>query len=104
MATVLAGLGAPAAHAAKACQPVLNPYPGTRYEGVDLTRIRATRVSCPGARRVARRAHRRALGITPDPTGIRRFGWRGWQVTGNLRGNSDRYVATRGARRVTWRF
>jgi hypothetical protein len=103
---VLSALAAPAgAHAAKACAPVVNPYPGTRYEGVDLTRIRATAVSCRGARRVARRAHRKALGLTPTPSGIRRFTWNGWIVTGNLRGDSDRYAATRGGgRRVTWRF
>jgi hypothetical protein len=103
---LLAGLGAPNVEAApaRACAPVVNPYPGTRYEGVDLRRIRATGVSCRGARRVARRAHRKALGITPPPSGVRRFTWRGWQVTGDLRGSSDRYVAKRDGKRVRWRF
>jgi hypothetical protein len=98
-------VGPQAADAAtRSCKPAVNPYPGTRYDGVDLTRIRATGVSCPGARRVARRAHRKALSMTPPPSGIRRFAWRGWQVTGNLRGSSDRYLAVRGAKRVRWRF
>jgi hypothetical protein len=96
-------LGVSAADAAaRTCKPVLNPYPNSRYEGVDLTRIRATNVSCRGARRVARRAHYKALGL--PPTAVRRFTWRGWQVTGDLRGPSDRYVAVRGAKRVRWRF
>ena len=92
------------AAAAKACGRIVNPYEGTRYEGVDLRRIRAVGVSCPGARRVARRAHRKALGITPPPSGIRRFTWNGWSVTGDLRGSTDRYVAARGAKRVRWLF
>lgn len=90
--------------AAKACGRIVNPYEGTRYEGVDLRRIRAVGVSCRGARRVARRAHRKALGITPPPSGIRRFTWNGWSVTGDLRGSTDRYLATRGAKRVRWLF
>jgi len=98
--------GAAAADAAepKACGRVENPYPGTRYEGEDLKRIRAVGVSCPGARRVARRAHRKALGITPPPSGVRQFTWKGWSVTGDLRGDHDRYVARRGAKRVRWLF
>lgn len=83
---------------------MVNPYPGTRFEGADLSRIRATGVSCRTARRVARRAHHKALGITPPPSGVRHFTWRSWQVTGDLRGDSDRYVASRGAKRVRWRF
>ena len=53
---------------------------------------------------MARRAHKKALGITPPPSGIRRFTWKGWQVTGNLRGDSDRYRASKGGKLVTWRF
>ena len=86
------------------CKPVKDPYAGTRYEGVDLTRIRALRVGCATARRVARRAHAKALGITPPVSGIRRFTWHSWTVTGNLRGAHDRYVAARGSKRVRWRF
>jgi hypothetical protein len=89
---------------ARACARVVNPYPGTRYEGVDLTRIRATGVSCRRARRVARRAHRKALGLTPPVSGVRRFTWHGWRVKGDLRGPHDRYVARRDGKRVTWRF
>jgi hypothetical protein len=94
------------AHAAPfvACKPVLNPYPDTRYEGVDLTRIRAVRVSCSTARRVARRAHRKALGLTPPESGSRRIMWRGWRVVGDLRAARDRYVARKAERRVRWRF
>jgi hypothetical protein len=101
-----AGAGTPAlaADAARRCRPVVDPYPGTRYEGVDLRGIRATGVSCPRARRVARGAHRKALGLTPPPSGVRRFTWKGWRVTGDLRGASDRYVARRDGRQVRWRF
>jgi hypothetical protein len=89
---------------ARACARVVNPYPDTRYEGVDLKRIRATGVSCRRARRVARRAHRRALALPPPLTGVRRFTWHGWRVRGDLRGSHDRYVARRHGKRVTWRF
>ena len=90
--------------AVRSCSPVVNPYPGTRYADVDLTRIRANGVSCRGARRVARGAHRRALSLTPPLSGVRRFRWNGWRVVGDLRGSHDRYLATRGARRVRWVF
>lgn len=106
--TVLAALGLlPAvaeAQGARDCGRIDDPYAGTRYAGADITRIRAEGVRCPKARRVARRAHRKALGIAPPPSGIRRFTWRGWQVTGDLRRSRDRYVATRGEQRVRWRF
>jgi hypothetical protein len=102
----LAGLAAPTAGiaAAGSCGRVVNPYPGTRYEGVDLRKIRATGVSCPRARRVARGAHRNALRLTPPSSGVRRFTWRGWRVTGDLRGSSDRYLARRDGKRVRWVF
>jgi hypothetical protein len=90
--------------AARSCRPVRNPYPGTRYEGTDLTRIRASGVTCARARRVARGAHRKGLGMTPPPSGVRRYHWNGWRVTGDLRGDHDRYVAARGAKRVRWVF
>ncbi len=103
---VAAGLVTPAAEAAatRSCEPVRNPYPNSRYADADLTGIRATGVSCRTARRVARGAHRKALGTTPPPSGVRRLTWNGWRVTGDLRGSSDRYVATRGNDRVRWRF
>lgn len=99
-------LAAPSAQgaAAHSCGRVVNPYPDTRYEGVDLRRIRATGVSCRRARKVARGAHYKALGLTPPVSGVRRFNWRGWRVTGDLRGSSDRYVAKRDAKRVRWVF
>ena len=89
----------------KRCEPVLNPYPGTRFDDVDLTGIRAAGVSCRTARRVARGAHRKALSLAPTPSGIRRFAWRRWAVVGDLRGNVDRYLAkAAGGKRVRWRF
>ena len=96
----------PAAEAGspRACRPVVDPYAGTRYEGADLRRIRAEGVGCATARRVARGAHRKALGITPPASGVRRLRWRGWRVTGDLRGANDRYVARRGTDRVRWVF
>jgi hypothetical protein len=53
-----AALAASSAQSAtvKRCKAVLNPYPGTRFDDVDLTRIRAAGVSCRAARRVARGA------------------------------------------------
>lgn len=92
------------AAATRACGSVSNPYPGTRYAGVPLSRISATSVSCQRARRVARGAHRKALGITPPSSGRRTFSWDGWRVSGDLRGSSDRYVATKRGSRVRWRF
>ena len=88
----------------QSCRPVVNPYPGTRYEGVSLSHIRATEVSCRTARGVARGAHEKALGITPPPSGVRRFTWHGWNVKGDIRGQSDSYVATSGTKRVSWNF
>jgi len=102
----LATMGAGSAQGAvtRSCGPVVNPYAGTRYEGVDLTRIRATGISCSGARRVARGAHRKALGLTLPASGVRRLTWNGWRVTGDLRGSSDSYVALRRNMTVRWRF
>jgi hypothetical protein len=102
----IALVAAPSAQAAhsRACGKIVNPYAGTRYEGVDITRIRAAHATCKTARRVARGAHNKALGLTPPPSGIRHFHWHGWSVTGDLRGDHDSYVATRGSKRVRWRF
>lgn len=90
--------------ATRRCRRVVNPYPRSRYEGVDLRHILATRVSCRTARRVARGAHRKALASTPPRGGVRRFTWHGWKVRGDLRGRSDTYLARSGAKRVRWRF
>jgi hypothetical protein len=81
----------------------VNPYPNSRYEGSDLSRIRATGVPCRRARRVARGAHRKGLGMTP-PSPVLRFTWHGWRVRGDLRGDHDRYVARRDGKQVRWRF
>jgi len=96
--------GSAQADSYRPCEPVQDPYSGSRYEGVDLSEIRALRVSCPTAHRVARGAHRRALAATPDEDGFVRVRWNGWSVTGDLRGVSDRYVAKKGDKRVRWRF
>jgi hypothetical protein len=102
---VLASVAAwPAAAQAKSCEPVRNPYPGTRYDGTDLSHIRSERASCRTARRVARKAHHKALRLPPPADGIRRFRWHGWRVRGDLRPDHDRYVARKGTRRVRWRF
>jgi hypothetical protein len=96
-------LAVPADAALRACKPVRDPYPGTRYAGVDLTRIRTSAGSCETARRVARRAHRKALRTAPTGR-YRRFTWHGWAVTGDLRPDHDRYVARKDGRQVRWRF
>jgi hypothetical protein len=101
---VLAATTAAPAATTRSCGSVSNPYPGTRYAGVDLTRITATGVSCRTARSVARGAHRKALAIAPSATGIRTLTWNGWKVSGDLRPSSDRYVATRRGAKVRWRF
>jgi hypothetical protein len=101
---ILATTTAVPAATTRSCGSVSNPYPGTRYAGVDLTRITATGATCRTARSVARAAHRKALGITPSLNGIRAFTWNGWKVSGDLRPSSDRYVATRRAAKVRWRF
>jgi hypothetical protein len=95
---------AEAGAASKLCDPVVNPYKGTRYEGVDLRRIRASGVSCAKARRVARGAHRKALGLSVPEDGVRTFTWKGWRVRGDVRGSTDRYVAKAGDARVSWVF
>ena len=99
-----AAVGTAQAAETRACQRVVNPYPNTRYEGEDLRRIRAVGVTCRRARRVARRAHRRALAMPVPPSGVRHFDWNGWHVTGDVRGDTDRYLAARGAKRVRWVF
>ena len=104
VAAVASGPAVAPAATTRSCGAVRDPYPGTRYAGVDLSRITASGVSCRAARSVVRGAHRRALGITPAVSGIRTFTWNGWTVRGDLRPASDRYVATRGSTRVRWRF
>lgn len=87
------------------CQAVVNPYAGSRYEGSDLYRIRARDVSCRTARRVARQGHYKALGEVPDRSGLVFVTYRRWSITGDLRGDHDRYVAkAAGGKRVRWLF
>ena len=92
------------AAATRSCGSVKNPYPGTRYAAVDLTHLTATGVSCATARSVAKGAHRKALSLTPSASGIRTFTWDGWKVSGDLRPSHDKYVASKGSKRVRWRF
>jgi hypothetical protein len=92
------------AYAKQSCKPVVNPYPDSRYEGIDLRRIQAKGVACRKARRVAAGAHEKALGITPPVDGIRRYSWNGWNVVGDIRSDVDEYVAKRSGKRVGWVF
>ena len=100
----VAVLGAPATAEAKHCKPVKNPYPGTRYEGVDLTHIRTNKASCRTARHVARKAHYKAIRIGVSQGPVVRFTWHGWHVKGDLRPAHDPYIARKGTRWVRWRF
>jgi hypothetical protein len=89
----------------KPCARIVNPYAGSRYEGSDLYRIRAQDVSCRTARRVVRRGHRKALAAVPDSDGFVHVTYRRWSITGDLRGDHDRYVAkAAGDKRVRWLF
>jgi hypothetical protein len=97
-------LAAPATAAAKRCDPVKNPYPGTQYDGVDLTKIRTNKASCRTARRVARKAHYKAVWIGTSQGPIVRLTWHGWRVRGDLRPDHDPYIARKGTRWVRWRF
>ncbi len=96
--------GPAAAAAVRACKPIKDPFKGTRYGDVDITHIRARGVSCNAARWLAKRAQHKALGITTPPSGYKRFSSHGWKVFGNVRPAHDRYLATKGAKRVRWQF
>jgi hypothetical protein len=91
--------------AARKCGKVQDPFAGTRYAGEDIKRIRAKGVKCRRARRVAVGAQRKALGL-PARSSIRHFRYKGWRVTGDISGSTDKYVARRdgGAKVVRWRF
>ena len=103
LAALIASTAAAPAQA-RSCKDVENPYPGTRYEGVDLSHITAEGVKCPKARRVAAGAHEKGLARTPDANGYLYYGWNGWAINGNLRPSHDRYVARRRGRVVHWHF
>jgi hypothetical protein len=101
---ILAGPVATADADFKRCQPVLNLFAGTSDEG-DVYRIRARRVSCRTARRVARGSTRKALGMTPPLSGVKRFRYRRWRVVDDLRADVDRYSARAGgSKRVRWLY
>jgi hypothetical protein len=101
---VLGALAAPAAAApaADACRPVrdLPELDGSRYEGTDIVRIRTVGVGCRRARRVAHRATVKGFRIGAT---VRSYRWGRWRVERDLRGHVDRYVATAGRARVSWR-
>jgi len=94
--------GAQHAVADNQCKDVKNPYEGTRYDGVPLSDIEAKGITCPNARRVAKGAHRKGLKMCCESQ--IRYRWEGWRVEGDLRPASDRYVARRDGRKVSWRF
>jgi len=108
MLAVLALAGEPAKGSGavfRACEPVRDMFKGTRYEGSDLYRVRARRVSCRTARRVARKGTERAVSEVPDPTGRVVVSYRAWTVFDDLRGPVDRFVAkASGGKRVRWLF
>ena len=102
-ATLLAAT--PGDAAARSCRPILDVafLEGSRYEGSDIFRITAN-VSCRTARRVARGATRKALGMPPPPSGIKRFRYRSWSVIDDVRGATDRFSAHLDDATVRWRF
>lgn len=104
-AVFVATAAAPAPASAKSCRPVLNMFEGSRFEGSDSYRIRATGVSCSTARRVARQGTRRAVAATPNVNGFVRVRYRRWRVLDDLRGSTDRFKARAGrTKRITWLF
>src|SRR4051812_24726688 len=102
---LLAIAAAPAGAASCASIRNVSQLDGTRFAGSDIFRIRAQGVSCTTARRIARGATLRALGITPPLSGIKRFRYQSYSVSDDLRGNDDRYTARgSGSKRITWLF
>jgi hypothetical protein len=99
---VVGALAAPVAASADTCRPVhdLPELDGSRYEGTDIIRIRTVGVGCRRARRVAHQATVKGfrLGAT-----VLSYRWRRWRIKRDLRGDIDRYVATAGAARISWR-
>src|SRR4051812_6070264 len=102
---LLAIAAAPAGAASCASIRNVSQLSGTRFAGSDIFRIRARGVSCATARRVARGATLRALGITPPVSGVKRFRFQAWAISDDLRDSDDRYTATgSGGKRITWLF
>lgn len=102
--SVLAAVLPASAAASATCRPIKDPYEGTRFEGVDLTDIRAAHVSCKRARYVVKKAHLEALASFPDSNGIVRVTWRDWAVRGDLKPSKDRYLARHNGAEIRWRF
>lgn len=104
-AAALVAVIAPAsAFASASCRDIKNPYEGTKFEGADLTGIRASHVSCKRARYVVKKSHLEALASFPDSDGIVRVSWHEWAVRGDLKPSSDRYTAKHEGAQIRWRF
>jgi hypothetical protein len=97
----------PVRAAPHACRPVYNLafLDGSRLEGADIVHVRADRVRCRTARRVAYAATKRGiyLGAVVLHYRVRVAGPR-WRVDRNLSGDVDRYRARTGGRTVSWRL
>lgn len=99
LAAILLALVSPPPASAANCSPVVNPYAGSRYEGIDLRRIRAVNVNCDKARDVVRKAHRKGL-LTFEED----YKWHAWEVRSDLSGSTDQYRARRSNARISWVF
>jgi hypothetical protein len=97
----------PASAQPHACRPIYNLafLEGSRLEGADIVHIRADRVRCRTARRVAYAATKRGiyLGAFVLHYRVRVAGYR-WRVDRNLSGAIDRYRGRTGSRTVSWRL
>jgi hypothetical protein len=101
---VAAAAFAAPAPAARACDPVRDILDETRYEGSDLYDIRASgAASCRDARRLARRATYKAVGL-PLTGPVMRFRVGGWRVWDDVSGSADRFFARTGRSRIHWTF
>ena len=88
----------------KTCKPVPNvpALDGSRYEGSDIFRIRASETSCRTARRVAVRSTLKGMRLGAN---VLTYRWRRWKVDRDLIGSVDRYDATAALDMdVKWRF
>ena len=89
----------------KSCSPVRNIFEGSRYEGSDLYKIRAAKVSCRRARKIALKGTERAVAGAPDERGRVVVTYGAWTIYDDLRGDVDRFVAKApGEKRIRWLF
>jgi hypothetical protein len=89
----------------KPCPPVRNIFEGSRYEGSDLYRVRAAKVSCRRARKVALEGTERAVADVPDERGRVVVTYGVWTIFDDLRADVDRFVAKApGNKRIRWLF